>query len=102
MAKILVTEASREIRELLAVHVRRAGHEPVFEDAADVAAALVEPADPGALELAAGLRRRGLPLVFVSIEPPSERTAALAPAGHVEKPFTVAQLSAALAAAVPA
>lgn len=101
MAKILVADSSHEIRELLAVHVRRCGHEPVFEDGADVAAGVVEPADPGAIELAARLRARGLPLVFVSIEPPNEQTTALAPVDHVEKPFTLAQLTASLTAALP-
>jgi hypothetical protein len=54
---------------------------------------LVEPAAPigAVLAKAAHLIRPGLPIVFVSVEPPPELD--IEPAGHVMKPFTSTQLS---------
>ena len=96
----MIGEPMPEIRELLAVVVRRLGHEPLpltgpddlDVDAADLA--LLEPASPAFLELARILRRLqpAFPLVFVSNEPESLATRALAPVRHILKPFQRGQL----------
>ena len=110
MARIMIGEPMPEIQELLALLVRRLGHEPVRyadrghvdADAADLA--LLEPAAPEFLELARTLRRLqpAFPLIFISNEPESVATRELAPVRHILKPFQREQLSQAVEAALRA
>ena len=107
MARILIGEPDAEIRNLLEVNVRRLGHEPVIADGsrpldAAAAAAVLEPSAPDQLELAHRLRqlRADLPLIFVSTEPSTVETRALAPVQHLLKPFQRSELAAAIEAAL--
>ena len=98
MARILISEPHEDVRNLLCRMVTDLGHEALVMDVptperflqADLF--LVEPAAPigAVLAKAAHLIRPGLPIVFVSVEPPPELD--LEPAGHVMKPFTASQL----------
>jgi hypothetical protein len=99
MARILISEPHEDVRNLLCRMVTDLGHEALVMDVptperflqADLF--LVEPAAPigAVLAKAAHLIRPGLPIVFVSVEPPPELD--IEPAGHVMKPFTATQLS---------
>jgi DNA-binding response OmpR family regulator len=106
VARILISEPVLEIRELLERFVTRLGFEPVLvpagDDRVEVDVALLEPAGPGVLELAAALRSRrpDLPLVFASISPPTEEARALRPAAYLLKPFHLAELERALSSAL--
>jgi CheY-like chemotaxis protein len=108
MARILISEPHPDLRVLLEAIVRRAGHEPVGhgELAIDEAPAvmILEPASAADLAAAAGLRRRleDLPIICTSVLPPSEHTSALGPVAYLEKPFRLADLSAAIASALAA
>ena len=105
MARILILEPDAEVRQLLALQVRHLGHEAVCGGEGTGAAggsaldaAIVEPAAPGGLDAAHVLRNvwPDLPLVFVSVQPPSAESRALAPAAHVVKPVRLTELERAL------
>ena len=105
MAKVLIGEPHPEVRELLVRVVEAMNLEPVTgepESAADVRLLLIEPGSEPALRLAQRLRseRPGLPIVCVSIYPPSLETELLGPAAYLIKPFSVAELQRVVAAAV--
>ncbi len=107
MARVLISEPVVEIRTLLALVVAQLGHEASFDaaqaaDEVDVDVALIEPASGPGLELAAALRARAddVPIVFLSIEPPTAETRALQPVRHLVKPFERAELAQALEAAL--
>lgn len=107
MARILICEQSPAIAELFEHVLRLAGHEPVAfdaraDDVPDVDLILLEPSTPGGLDCVAAARRRrqDLPLVCASIYPKSEEVARLAPAAYLLKPFKLAELEQAVAAAV--
>jgi CheY-like chemotaxis protein len=108
MPRILIGEPYPEIRELLAHVVTSLGFEPVYVDSAspgpppDVDVLLLEPALPDGVELARALRRSTpeLPIVCVSIYPPSAELGALAPVAYLVKPFALTALQSALEAAV--
>lgn len=106
MARILICEQSATVAELFGHVLRLAGHEPVaFEAGADVPEVdviLLEPATPGGLDCVAATRRRrpGLPVVCASIYPKSEEVARLTPAAYLLKPFKLAELEQAVAAAL--
>ena len=108
MAKILICEPHPDLRILLEVVVRRAGHEPVGlgeltnDDAP--AAMILEPASAENLAAAAGLRRRfeDLPIICVSTLHPSAATTELAPVAYLVKPFRLRRLEAAIDAALAA
>lgn len=106
MGRILIGDPTPEIRALLGLVAERLGHEASFADDAasadvEVDAALIEPADGALLELAVALRSRRpeLPIVFVSIAPPSAETRALYPIRHLLKPFVISELGSAIEAA---
>jgi DNA-binding response OmpR family regulator len=106
VARILIVEPYPEVRELLALIVERMGHAPVVASthaAGSVDLLLVEPATRGALEIAQELRAESptLPIVVVSFLPQPATWSGLEPAAYVLKPFTVAQLAAAVASALP-
>ena len=107
MARILILESNAEVRQLLALQVRHLGHEAVCggggtRAGSAIDAAIVEPVAPGGLDAARVLRNvwPDLPLVFVSVQPPSAESRGLAPAVHLVKPVRLAELEAALAAAL--
>ena len=108
MARILVGDPYPEIRQLLAHIVSAAGFEPVLYDGESPEAVghvdvlLLEPGLPAALEVARALRARNptLPIVFVSIYPPTLETAELAPLAYLVKPFALATLQRTLVDAV--
>ena len=100
MSRVLILETIPEIRELFVEIVRRLGHEPVVRDdlpsieSADVDAVLLEPASISRAAIARALRERDpeLPIICVSIEPPSEQSRRLRPVAYLEKPFAIADL----------
>ena len=107
MARVLIAEPVEEIRTLLGLIIAQLGHQPSFAngelpDELDVDVALIEPAAAAGLQLATALRDREeeVPIVFVSVEPPSPRTRALSPVRHVVKPFQRVELARALEAAL--
>ena len=106
MATILIVDPDPATRSLLEVLVLRLGHQPVGQwklsedEGPDLM--LLEPASRAGLRLASRLRRRfpQLPILCVSIDPPSLETQELGVAGHVMKPFRRAQLERALESAL--
>ena len=103
MARVLIAEPVDEIRTLLGLVVAQLGHEASFlgaqaPDEIDVDVAVIEPASSRGLELAAMLKKRvdDVPIVFISIEPPTAATRALQPVRHLVKPFQRAELTGAL------
>ena len=107
MPPILVADPSFEIQELVEHVVARLGYEPLRPaelngSSDDLAAAVIEPADPASLLLACDLRgkRPDLPLVFTSLAPANDTSRALRPSAYLVKPFRLRELMEALAAAV--
>ncbi|MEZ5100840.1 MAG: hypothetical protein R3C15_13775 [Thermoleophilia bacterium] len=109
LGRILIGEPHREVREVLGSLVAGLGHEAVHAPGADLpggaddlVAAIVDPADPDALDLARALRvaRPDLPIVGASGHGPSAETRSLAPDAHLLKPFPLDDLATALTAAV--
>jgi CheY-like chemotaxis protein len=108
--RILVCEPHAEVRELLGHVVERLGHEAVYPARGlgralpdgDVDVILLEPADPAALSAAERVRgcRGELPVVCASIHPDLGQAARLRPFAYLLKPFGLADLERALAAAV--
>ena len=93
MAHILVIENNPDAAALLGLQLRHLGHDPVSAlSGHSFELALVEPADERALARVRALRRErpNLPLLFVSIAPPSPETAALRPIAHLVKPVRLA------------
>ncbi len=95
MALIAIREPQDDVRLLIEHVLGRLGHVTPgagSEDRADLL--IVEPASP--LELAEARRLRearpDLPIVCVSIAPPSPEALALEPAAYLVKPFTIAEL----------
>lgn len=109
MGRILIGEPHREVREVLGSFVAGLGHEAVLPSQVDalarpdeLLAAIVDPADRSALDLARSLRdaRPDLPIVIASGHGPSAETRSLAPDAHLLKPFPLDDLAAALDEAV--
>ena len=101
MARVLICEPHDDIRALLELVVRRLGHEPVAGSGpalahAGVDAAVIEPGEPGGLQLARTLRAHGVPVLFTSIYPPSDDLLELSPAADLIKPFPLSTLEGAL------
>lgn len=106
MARILILEPAEDVRGLVALVVRRLGHEPHFpsstsEPSPDVDAVVLEPSWKRGLAIARTLRQRDgrLPLVCVSVWPAEELGADVAALGarrYLLKPFSVAELTEAL------
>jgi CheY-like chemotaxis protein len=107
VARILILEPEPEIRELVERVAERLGLESVSDEPANDAqidVVVLEPDCDNAIERATRLRSRSpkLPMICTSIAPPTAETRALSPHAHLMKPFTLRDLSEALASAVPA
>jgi DNA-binding response OmpR family regulator len=105
VARVLICEPHDDISALLELVVRRLGHEPVAFDGGDVDhigvdAAVIEPGEPSALEVARSLRLRNVPVLFTSIYPPDAHALELNPAAYLVKPFPLYALERALEAAL--
>jgi DNA-binding response OmpR family regulator len=108
-ARILILDPSPEIRELIARVVRRLSHEPVGAGwlpdgrVPECELAVVEPAFEESADAARRLRqlRPDVPIVCVSIYPKWDpAVAALDAVAYLMKPFALAELEAAIRAAV--
>jgi DNA-binding response OmpR family regulator len=106
VARVLISEPHPDARALFELIVRRAGHEPVglgeLADREPPELMILEPASGEGLAIAHQLRRRleDLPIICASIQPPGPRTSGLRPTAYLVKPFRLADLEAALVAAV--
>jgi DNA-binding response OmpR family regulator len=105
VARVLICEPHDDISALLELVVRRLGHEPVAVDGGDVDhigvdAAVIEPGEPSALEVARSLRSHNVPVLFTSIYPPDAGALELKPAAYLVKPFPLYALERALEAAL--
>lgn len=106
MPRVLVVEPDAEVRALFSTMLRRLGHEPVVAEPGantppECDVVLVEPAWSAGVELVCSLRRHRptLPVVGASIFPAQHAPAELTTVRHLEKPFTLVQLSDAIAGA---
>jgi CheY-like chemotaxis protein len=105
MARVLICEPHDDISALLELVVRRLGHEPVPYLGGDVEhigvdAAVIEPGETSALQVARNLRSRNVPVLFTSIYPPNADVLELKPAAYLVKPFPLYALERALEAAL--
>jgi CheY-like chemotaxis protein len=105
VARVLICEPHDDISALLELVVRRLGHEPVAFMGGDVEhigvdAAVIEPGELSALEVARNLRARNVPVLFTSIYPPDANVLDLQPAAYLVKPFPLYALERALEAAL--
>jgi CheY-like chemotaxis protein len=100
VARVLICEPDREVRELLSRVVVRLGHEAVHDDAqlAPVDAIVLEPAHPPSVERARAFRavNGATPIVCTSIDLPDAGSRLLAPSAYLIKPFALPDLEAAL------
>lgn len=99
MAKILVSEADPDVRRLLAVLVRRLGHDPVVLDAGVEAPPrgdllLLEPTSGRCLAQAQAVRADSpeVPVICMSALTEDGRFLLSGPIGYLPKPFTVEQM----------
>ena len=106
VARVLISEPHPDCRTLLELVVQRVGHHPVgpgeLVDGDDLGLMILEPASADGLGLATRLRSRlvDLPIICTSIRPPSAATETLQPAAYLVKPFRLAELEAAMSAAL--
>ena len=104
MATIMVADEHDEVQRLLSYMVARVGHTPAMWTAAQsdelhgFDALLVEPAFPASFRYAQAVRsaRPDLPIVCVSIYPPTPDVRALGGVVHMLKPFSLSELESAL------
>ena len=110
MARILIIEHDPDVRNLLALQLQHLGHDPVGGGEAgevgmeSIDALVVEPTVPAAHAFTALVReqRPELPVIVLSVEPPTPRTRALAPAAHLLKPVRLERLGGVIDAALRA
>ena len=108
MGRILIAEPHADVRSLFQFVVERLGHEWISVTRGDatelpaIDALILEPAAPGALELARTLRARSphLPIVCASIFPAESAALELGPLAYLEKPFGLSELEGVLRLAV--
>jgi len=107
-ATILIGEADPDVRRLLVVLMERLGHEAVvLGSRAEVPprgdVLLLEPASPRCVEAArvARLFYPDLPVVCMGLAPDGAEFLLDGPVAHLEKPFTVDALEAAVAIFAP-
>jgi len=99
MARILISEADRDVRRLLTVLVRRLGHEPVVLDE-DVDAPprgdllLVDPSSAPTLERARRVRelQPDVPVICMNCVDDDGRFLLDGPFDYLPKPFTVDEM----------
>lgn len=102
MATILIADPDPATWSLLELLVLRLGHRSIGQrelaDGEQPDLMLLEPSSQLGLRQAQGLRRRlpQLPILCVSIEPPSKEAIELGVVDHVMKPFRRAQLERAM------
>jgi DNA-binding NtrC family response regulator len=102
VATILIVDPDPANRSLLELLVLRLGHRPIGQrelaEGEEPDLMLLEPASGPGMRLALRLRQRllRLPILCVSIEPPSEETSSLEAIEHVMKPFRRSTLEHAL------
>jgi len=102
VATILIIDPDPANRSLLELLVLRLGHRPIGQrelaEGEEPDLMLLEPASRPGLRLAYRLRKRllRLPILCVSIEPPSEETSDLDVVDYVMKPFRRSTLELAL------
>ncbi|MHB8469655.1 MAG: response regulator [Gaiellaceae bacterium] len=102
MATILIVDPDPATRSLLELLLLRLGHRPIGQrelaEGEEPDLMLLEPASRAGMRLALRLRDRlqRLPILCVSIEPPSRETLELGVDGYVMKPFRRTQLERAL------
>jgi CheY-like chemotaxis protein len=107
MARILIAEPYAEVQQLFVHFVAALGHEAVVHDPAvtqvGIDALILEPAMNGAAELVESLRAVDpeLPVIAVSVYPPSALPVRIDWTSYHLKPFGLAVLRDALAAHVP-
>jgi CheY-like chemotaxis protein len=94
VARVLICEPHNDISALLELVVQRLGHEPVrFAggnlEGLDVDAAVVEPGEDTALQVARALRAKNVPVLFTSIYPPDTALLELQPVTYLVKPFSL-------------
>ena len=105
VARVLICEPHDDISALLELVVRRLGHEPVAFAGGDIEhigvdAAVIEPGETSALEVAKTLRGRDVPVLFTSIYPPDANVLDLHPSAYLVKPFPLYALERALESAL--
>jgi hypothetical protein len=101
MAAVLIYEPHDDISSLLQLVVQRLGHTPILWSGGDLDvsaldAAIVEPGEPNGMRVAIRLAAAGIPVLFTSIFPPDDSTAALHPAAYLLKPFPLYRLEEAI------
>jgi hypothetical protein len=100
VGKIVICEPDPEVRELLGLVVTRLGREASSElnGTGDIEALLVEPADATSVERAFAVRAAcpNVPVVCLSIDPPTAGSRRFEPVAHVLKPFALPELERAL------
>jgi DNA-binding response OmpR family regulator len=102
VARVLISDGSLDVRQLLIAGVGRMGHEGIVVDSVDRALVesahvlVVEPSEPHCYAVAQRVRneRGDLPIICISIHPPSAESRLLQPVAHLIKPFTLAELRA--------
>lgn len=99
MARILISEADRDVRRLLTVLVRRLGHEPVVLDEDGDAPPrgdllLVDPSSAKARERARAVRaaQPDLPVICMNCIDEQGRFLLDGPFDYLPKPFTIEQM----------
>jgi CheY-like chemotaxis protein len=108
MATVLVLDPDPAVRSLLELLLSRLGHSSLAErevvDGAQPDLLLLEPVSRAGVRLAERLRERlpQLPVLCVSIAPPSDESTDLRPVAHVMKPFRRSDLESALERALAA
>jgi hypothetical protein len=105
VARVLICEPHDDISALLELVVRRLGHEPFAYVGGDIEhigvdAAVIEPGEASALQVARNLRSRNVPVLFTSIYPPGPEVLELEPAAYLVKPFPLYVLERALESAL--
>jgi hypothetical protein len=104
VARVLIYEPHDDVAALLAIVLKRLGHEPLphrigYPAPAGLDAAVIEPGDAAGRALADELSAGGVPLVFTSIYGPTRELLDLRPLAWLVKPFPLRALGDALAAA---
>jgi two-component SAPR family response regulator len=104
---VLILEPDPEVRDLVALVANRVGLDAVSEvptPSLSIDVVVLEPESFRGVLTAQVLRERfpKLPIICVSIAPPSPKTAELRPLEYLQKPFTLGELKRALTRAVPA